>query len=113
MADDETRDYAVGYGRPPRRNRFPKGESGNSHGRPKGTRDIAAALDKNLLKTVPMKGDERRVSKLKLALLHHLNKAMDGDGDALLFLVELLKLAADEKSNEPLRIVISPEEARF
>lgn len=35
----EDDDYEVGYGRPPKATRFPKGQSGNPAGRPKGARN--------------------------------------------------------------------------
>ncbi len=34
--DDQTRDYAVGYGKPPVETRFQKRQSGNPEGRPRG-----------------------------------------------------------------------------
>jgi hypothetical protein len=35
-------EYQVGYGRPPQHTRFPKGQSGNPKGRPKGSRALAS-----------------------------------------------------------------------
>src|SRR5436190_15890897 len=42
--DDQTRDYAVGYGRPPAETRFQKGSSGNPGGRPRGTKKLVTLL---------------------------------------------------------------------
>src|SRR5438270_9648456 len=42
--DDLTRDYAVGYGKPPVETRFQKGQSGNPEGRPRGRRSLVALL---------------------------------------------------------------------
>src|SRR5437588_10265453 len=42
--DDRTRDYAVGYGKPPVETRFQKGQSGNPEGRPRGRRSLVALL---------------------------------------------------------------------
>src|SRR5437588_6864870 len=42
--DDQTRDYAVGYGKPPVETRFQKGQSGNPEGRPRGRRSLVALL---------------------------------------------------------------------
>ena len=38
----------VGYGKPPKNTRFTKGVSGNPHGRPKGSRNVAAVFAKTL-----------------------------------------------------------------
>jgi len=42
--DEQTRDYAVGYGKPPVETRFQKGQSGNPEGRPRGRRSLVALL---------------------------------------------------------------------
>jgi hypothetical protein len=42
--DDQMRDYAVGYGKPPVETRFQKGQSGNPEGRPRGRRSLVALL---------------------------------------------------------------------
>ena len=42
--DDQPRDYAIGYGRPPAETRFQKGESGNPGGRPRGTKKLVMLL---------------------------------------------------------------------
>jgi hypothetical protein len=42
--DDQTRDYAVGSGKPPVETRFQKGQSGNPEGRPRGRGSLVALL---------------------------------------------------------------------
>jgi hypothetical protein len=42
--DDQPRDYAVGYGRPPLETRFQKGQSGNPEGRPRSTKKLVTLL---------------------------------------------------------------------
>ena len=49
MADDDKGDYTVGYGKPPRHTRFPKGQSGNPKGRTKGSLNVATILPRMLL----------------------------------------------------------------
>jgi len=46
--------YTVGYGKPPAKTRFKKGQSGNPHGRPKGSRNRSKlpALNEERMKTI-------------------------------------------------------------
>lgn len=41
-------DYEVGYGKPPKKNQFKKGQSGNRKGRPPGAKNKGPATDKQL-----------------------------------------------------------------
>lgn len=45
---DEKKDYEVGYGKPPKRTRFKKGQSGNPKGRPKGAKGFTASLKREM-----------------------------------------------------------------
>jgi len=45
---DESRDYAIGYGKPPVESQFQKGQSGNPGGRRRGTKTLAALLGEAL-----------------------------------------------------------------
>ena len=44
MANDGKRDYAVGYGKPPRQTQFKKGQSGNPNGRARGSKNLATLI---------------------------------------------------------------------
>jgi len=45
---EQSRDYAVGYGKPPIENRFQKGQSDNPGGRPRRTKTLVALLGEAL-----------------------------------------------------------------
>ncbi len=62
--------YPVGRGRPPLHSRFPKGQSGNPSGRPKGVRNLQTETIKELLGriTVTENGRQIRISKQRLLI---------------------------------------------
>ena len=77
-------DYEIGYGKPPKKHRFRKGQSGNPKGRPK-KQDSGSAIDNSaaaILKrvgerTVDFNGE--RHSLLELEFLSLQSKASKGD----------------------------------
>jgi len=81
---DETpssREYDVGYGKPPRATRFPKGQSGNPRGRPKRSRNTSTLLAKafNELIVVNENGKRRRITKREAMVKQLVTKAAAGD----------------------------------
>lgn len=106
MAD--RKDYEVGYRKPPVHTRFQKGQSGNPSGRPKGSINVATALEKELNTPVTIKenGRTRTITKLQAAIKQLVNKAAGGDPRALHLLLNLKALSAGEAAEEapsPLR----------
>ncbi|MGA8697400.1 MAG: DUF5681 domain-containing protein [Xanthobacteraceae bacterium] len=83
--------YAVGYGKPPVRTRFKRGQSGNFQGRPTGTRNARsmarAALEQRIV--VSSTGVRKRMSVREIAFQRLAEKAMAGDLKALNFLLGL------------------------
>ena len=73
--------YEVGRGKPPRKTRFKPGESGNPNGRPKGSKNFATVLAKELNAKVPISenGRRRKVSKREAIAKQIVNKAAGGD----------------------------------
>jgi Family of unknown function (DUF5681) len=62
-----SKDYEVGYGRPPKKTRFQPGKSGNPRGRPKAERNFGVALREALdrqIEVVNENGDKRKVAAL-------------------------------------------------
>jgi hypothetical protein len=70
-------EYQVGYGRPPQHTRFPKGQSGNPKGRPKGSRALASiwlrAMNEKI--TINENGQRRRITRQQAAVKQLANKA--------------------------------------
>jgi Family of unknown function (DUF5681) len=79
-------DYEVGFGRPPKRTRWKKGQSGN-RGRRKARRAATTSemIDKLLLSPIDItvKGQARRVRKLEAILLQLWRKELAGNRRAL------------------------------
>jgi hypothetical protein len=74
----------VGYGKPPSRTRFVKGQSGNPKGRPKGSQNLATILTKVGRERVKAteNGRTRHITKFEAAMLQLMNKAVSGDLNA-------------------------------
>lgn len=52
---DKPERYEVGYGKPPSATRFKPGQSGNPHGRPKGSKNIQPPIGENTLQDIILK----------------------------------------------------------
>jgi hypothetical protein len=100
--------YAIGYGKPPVHSRFSKGRSGNPGGRPKGRKNLATALEKELQTrvTITENGRRRTITKLEATVKHLVNKAATGDQRAMVF---LLNLAQSGLVNEQVVAPLSSE----
>ena len=93
----EPKEYAIGYGKPPRGAQFPAGKSGNPKGRPKGSRSVGAVL-KDIMRqkiAVTEKGKTRRISALEVMLRRLANDAMRTDLRALKLMLSLFDRYGD------------------
>jgi len=101
-------DYEIGYGKPPVRSRFKKGESGNPHGRPKGTLNFSTVLLKTLREKVVINENGRRtvITKLEASAKQLVNKAASGDLRALSQLIGIT-LTVEQSAAEEMQ----PKEA--
>lgn len=102
MANDEQDDNApdfdafheVGYGKPPKKNRFKKGASGNPAGRPKGPKSnpnsMIALLDSPM---VVVEGGKRKILTKEQALERTLfNRALTGKASDMKCLLDYMKM---------------------
>jgi hypothetical protein len=92
-ASKQTRDYEVGYGKPPVQSRFVKGRSGNPKGRKKTSRveDIGSLFNAILDEEVSVRDGNRvrKMTRLEAMLYAQKNTALDGDPKALLTLFKI------------------------
>lgn len=99
MSDDK-KTYEIGYGRPPERSRFKKGQSGNPKGRPRGVKNtedlILDLLKKKMVMNVS--GEATQISAHKAILMAQLKRALDkGDTKAGKLLLDLHSAAEARK----------------
>ena len=79
MATDK--EYEVGYRKPPKPTRFPKGRSGNPKGRPKGSRNLEILINEELDRNVVIQenGKKLHLTKREALAKRIVNAALTGD----------------------------------
>jgi hypothetical protein len=105
---DESDDYDVGYGKPPRHTQFKPGQSGNSKGRPRSTRNFKTDLREELEAEVVVNegGRTQTISRQKAMIKRTVEKALKGDLRATQMLAQWVSMhLADDPTllaSEPL-----------
>ncbi len=86
-----TKDYVVGYGRPPEATRFQPGRSGNPKGRPRKPKTVAAVIEEALAKRVKVQenGRSRSLSAEQVIVRRLVHDAARGDSRAVRMLFTL------------------------
>jgi hypothetical protein len=97
MDRSEKPNASAGYCNPPTHTRFKKGQSGNPHGRPKGTLTMATVLERTLREKVVVNenGRRRTITKLEAAITQLTNRAASGELKAVQLLAALVRSAED------------------
>ena len=92
MLSDNTRDYDIGYGKPPRHSRFQKGQSGNPRGRPSGSKNLSTLLSEALNEPVIVteNGKRRKISKRQAVITQLVNQSAKGDWRAAKILLDIV-----------------------
>ena len=97
-----SKDYEVGYAKPPKHTQFPKGQSGNPKGKPKGSKNFKTDVKDTLKEPVRLNsgGKRKNVSTQQATLLRLREKALSGDARALDKMIDLARTYNDEEFSE-------------
>jgi Family of unknown function (DUF5681) len=109
MPSENKGDYEVGYGKPPRDTRFPKGQSGNPRGRPPGAKNLKTLLSEALNEPVIVteNGGRRKVTKRQAIVTQLVNRSATADFRAIKILLDIVRDI--ERQTEP----TAPETSDF
>ena len=109
MPSENKGDYEVGYGKPPRDTRFPKGQSGNPRGRPSGAKNLKTLLSEALNEPVIVteNGGRRKVTKRQAIVTQLVNRSATADFRAIKILLDIVRDI--ERQTEP----TAPETSDF
>lgn len=111
MSDNEK----PGYGNPPKGSQFAKGKSGNPKGRPKGSKNFATTLNKELNVRVPIteNGTRKTVSKQEAIAKQLVNKSAGGDARSMSMVLGEIRQLDEKAENTATENVFTGEAAEW
>jgi hypothetical protein len=110
-----SKQYAVGYGRPPEHSKWKKGQCGNPKRiRKRSIKPVATIVDEFFASEINVieNGISRRRSAFGIIFLQLWNKAMAGNTRALRLVKKYMDFAASRDSSDGMRVEIVDEEPR-
>ena len=109
MSEPES-DDTPGYRKPPRKNRFRKGVSGNPNGRPRRTKNIDSLIERELDQVISVKegGQEIKVRKREAIVKRLVANALKGDTRSIEYLV---KYSRENGAGDPFEVNAEDEAA--
>lgn len=101
MKNKSSKDYDVGYGKPPKHSQFKPGQSGNKKGRPNGSRNIKTDFKEISRKRVRMEDNKnsKTITTQQAALLKLTEGALKGDIRKLDKFIQLCQTYNNEQEN--------------
>ena len=104
----EAENYEIGYGKPPKGAQFKPGQSGNSKGRPRDSKNTYTLLKEVLEQKISIKenGRDLRIPKKLAMIMQLVNKAVKGDVKAINSLLPHM-LMLDAKEEDKNKILAS------
>lgn len=105
--------YEVGYGKPPKANRFKPGSSGNMDGRPKGAQSFGLYLSKALNKraSVTIDGKTERLTLKEIIVKQLMNGALKGNFKDVVLSIDLMERFEDSSFKPIMKIVVIENES--
>lgn len=103
----------MGYKKPPKHSQFQKGRSGNSAGRPKGSKNTLKLLDEVLEQKIKIQQDGKpiHISKKLAMLMQLVNSAVKGDIKAISALFPyLMQLDIREEKEQEKKVLTENDE---
>lgn len=85
--------YEIGYRRPPAKDQFKKGKSGNPSGRPKGSKNFLTLLEHELAQTIVVNenGKKKTITRMQAMVKRMVADALHGNLKSTIALVEILR----------------------